>query len=102
VADTVTSMRAKLDISLPTDLESWVQKQTDQGGYATASAYIQQLLREEQQRQLRLGIEAKLQEALDSGAPTPVTGATWRQSQQRVHQRLKDLAKERRANGTNR
>ncbi|HLN27530.1 MAG TPA: hypothetical protein VK395_07275 [Gemmataceae bacterium] len=95
-------MRAKLNISLPADLERWVQRQTDQGGYETASAYIHQLLREEQQRQVRLGVETKLQEAFDSGAPAAVTGATWRQSQRRVDQRLKDVAKERRDNGTNR
>jgi antitoxin ParD1/3/4 len=65
----------------------------------TASDYFRELLREEQKRQGRIHVEAKLQEALDSGAPTTVNATTWRESDKRVQERIKAAARKRRANG---
>jgi antitoxin ParD1/3/4 len=76
-----------------------VETQIDRGGYGTASDYFRELLREEQKRQGRIHVEAKLQEALDSGAPTTVNATTWRESDKRVQERIKAAARKRRANG---
>jgi len=95
-------MKTNLRISLPRTLQRWVETQIDRGGYGTASDYFRELLREEQKRQGRLHVEAKLQEALDSGAPTTVNATTWRDSDKRVQERIKAAARKRRANGTTR
>ncbi len=92
-------MRTNLNISLPPTLKQWVQEQIDRGGYGTASEYIRQLIREERRRQERVGVENKLQEALDSGEPQPVNDATWKESEKRVADRIKGASKKRSANG---
>ncbi len=92
-------MKTNLNISLPRTLQRWVETQIDRGGYDTASDYFRKLLREEQKRQGRIHVEAKLQEALESGAPTTVNATTWRESDKRVQDRIKAAARKRRANG---
>ena len=77
-------------------------EQIARGGNASASDYIRQLLRDEQKRQARLAVEEKLQEAIHSGEPLPVTAATWEESRRRVAQRLKAVSNKRRADGKNR
>jgi antitoxin ParD1/3/4 len=91
-----------MNISLPPALKQWVDQQLHQGSFATASEYIRQLIREEQRRQARLPVEAKLDEAEKSGDPVPVTAKTWKQSEKRVEERLKAGARERRPYGKNR
>jgi hypothetical protein len=51
--------------------------------------YVRQPIREEQLRQGRLAVEAKLEEAEQSGEPVPVTAKTWKDSEKRVAERLK-------------
>ncbi len=96
------NMRATVNISLPASLREWVEQQIRKGGFGTTSEYFRQLLRDEQKRQHRLAVEEKLMEALNSGAPVPVTSATWKASRQRVADRLKVSASRRRAHGYNR
>jgi antitoxin ParD1/3/4 len=91
-----------MNISLSPALKQWVDRQIEQGGFGTASAYIRQLLREEQKRQARRAVEAKLQEALDSGEPVPVTAQTWKETAQRVEARLRAAPRKGRADGKNR
>jgi antitoxin ParD1/3/4 len=95
-------MRATMNISLPPSLKEWVDRQIDQGGFGTVSEYIRQLLREEQRRQARLGVEAKLAEAEASGPAVPVNARTWKETERRVAERLKAGSRKARANGTNR
>jgi antitoxin ParD1/3/4 len=91
-----------MNISLPPALKEWVDQQIDLGGFGTASEYIRQLIREEQRRQTRRDVEAKLAEAEDSGEPEPVTAETWQQSEERVKERLRKASRKRRADGSNR
>jgi antitoxin ParD1/3/4 len=90
-----------MHISLPPALKQWVDEQIDEGGFGTASEYIRQLIREEQRRQARLAVEAKLEEAEASGQPRPVTAETWKGTEQRVTRRLRAAARRSRANGKN-
>jgi antitoxin ParD1/3/4 len=66
-----------MNISLPQPLKEWVEGQVAAGGYGTASEYFRQLLRAEQQRQLREQIDDQLHQALDSGEATPMTPQDW-------------------------
>jgi antitoxin ParD1/3/4 len=91
-----------MNISLPPALKEWVDRQVDQGGFATASEYIRQLLREDQRRQARQAVEAKLTEAEDSGEPEAVTTRTWKESEARVMERLKKASRKRRSDAPNR
>jgi antitoxin ParD1/3/4 len=91
-----------MNISLPPALKQWVDGQIELGGFSTASEYIRQLIRDEQKRQARLAVEAKLQEAIDSGEPVPVTAKTWQETNQRVAARLQAVSRKRRVDGKNR
>ena len=91
-----------MNISLPAALKEWVDTQIQEGGYSTASEYVRQLIREEKRRQMRLAVEAKLEEGEASGEPVPVTGRTWKDTEERVAQRLQSHARKRRLNGKNR
>jgi antitoxin ParD1/3/4 len=70
-------VRASINISLPQPLKEWIAEQVNEGGFSTASEYVRQLLRAEQQRQLRDHIDDNLHQALDSGEATPMTKADW-------------------------
>ncbi len=77
-----------MNISLPENLRAWVEAQVAQGGYATASEYLRQLLREEQKRQLRAEIDTKLLAALDSGEPLSANAEFWKELRREARARL--------------
>jgi antitoxin ParD1/3/4 len=62
-----------MNVSLPQSLKGWLDEQVAKAGYATASEYVRQLLREERRRQLREQIDARLLKAIRSGESTPMT-----------------------------
>jgi antitoxin ParD1/3/4 len=70
-------MRASMNISLPQPLREWVEEQVAAGNYGTVSEFFRQLLRAEQQRQIRQQIDHNLHQAVDSGESTPMTPADW-------------------------
>jgi antitoxin ParD1/3/4 len=65
-------------------MKTWVEEQVAEGGYSTPSEFVRQLLRAEQQRQMREQIDRNLLKALDSGAATDLTAADWDNIRQRV------------------
>ncbi|MBI4580494.1 MAG: type II toxin-antitoxin system ParD family antitoxin [Planctomycetes bacterium] len=81
-------MRSSLNISLPQTMRAWVDDQIARGGYGTVSEYFRQLLREEQKRQLREQIDAKLLAAIESGEPIPVTPRYWDRLSKEARKRL--------------
>ena len=69
-------MRASIHISLPDNLKDFVQQQVRDKGYGTASEYVRDMLRKEQEQRVRTAVDARLTDALAS--PTsPVTARTW-------------------------
>jgi antitoxin ParD1/3/4 len=66
-----------MNISLPQPLKEWVEAQVAAGSYGTTSEYFRQLLRAEQQRQVREQIDDTLHAAMDSGESTPMTRKDW-------------------------
>jgi antitoxin ParD1/3/4 len=77
-----------MNISLPEPLKEWVDSQVAAGGYGTASEYVRQLLRNEQQRRLRDQIDRTLHESLDSGPSTPMTAADWERIRREGRKRI--------------
>jgi antitoxin ParD1/3/4 len=66
-----------MNISVPDEMKAFVEAQTVQEGYASASEYLRALIRDAQKRQARRELEAKLREALESGPATPMTRKDW-------------------------
>jgi antitoxin ParD1/3/4 len=66
-----------MNISLPAPLKSWVEQQVEQRGYSTASEFVRDVLRREQEQALRAAVDARLLEAIDSGKSTPMTSKDW-------------------------
>lgn len=66
-----------MNISLPPPLKDWVDEQVSRRGFGTASEFVRQMLREEQQRQLRQRIDTALIEGIESGPSTPMTTQDW-------------------------
>lgn len=82
-------MRASVNISLPESTKAWLDEQVAKGGYGTVSEYFRQLLREEQKRQLREEIDARLLAALDSGEATRVTPEFWAERRRELERRIR-------------
>lgn len=77
-----------LQISLPESLRDFVERQVAEGGYQTASEYVQDLVRGAQKQQARAKVEALLEEGFNSGEPTEMTREDWENLHRRVAERL--------------
>jgi antitoxin ParD1/3/4 len=71
-------MRATMNISLPESLKEWVEKQVARKGYSTASEFVRDVLRREQEEEARERINRRLDDAIESGTSTPLTAPDWR------------------------
>jgi antitoxin ParD1/3/4 len=71
-------MRATMNISLPESLKQWVEAQVSRKGYSTASEYVRDVLRREQEDEARRKINQLLDEGLESGKSTPLNANQWR------------------------
>lgn len=78
---------ATMNISLPDPLKEYVEHRVEEDGYSTASAFIQQLVREDQKRRAEEKLEAKLLEALDSGEASAMTRKDWYEIKGEVRRR---------------
>ena len=71
--DAMTTM----NISLPKELKSFVDRQLKSGGYSTASEYVRELIRDAQ-KQAEGRLEKLLLAGLNSGEPVEVTPDWWK------------------------
>ncbi len=71
-------MRTSMNISLPAPLKNWVEQQVEQRGYSTASEFVRDVLRREQEQAVRAAIDARLVQAIESGESTPMTAKDWK------------------------
>jgi len=81
-------MRASLNISLPEDMKDWIDAQVARAGYGTTSEYFRQLVREDQRRQMRDEIDAKLLAALESGDAIEMTPEWWEERRKLLARRV--------------
>lgn len=65
-----------MNISLPDDMKAFIEHEVAQEGYASASEYFRDLIREAQRRKAKLELEAKLAEGLQ-GPQTRMTRKDW-------------------------
>jgi antitoxin ParD1/3/4 len=66
-----------MHVSLPMPLKQWVEGQVASKGYGTASEFVRDLLRQEQERQAQSRIDSRLTDAINSGPSTPMTRQDW-------------------------
>ncbi len=66
-----------MNISLPEEMTTFIEARMAEDGYASASEYLRALIRDAQKRKAKQILEAKLQEALDSGPAAPMTPEDW-------------------------
>ncbi len=59
---------ATMNVSLPDDMKSWVDGQSESGRYASASDYLRDLIRRDQERREKIDrMQALVAEAMKSG-----------------------------------
>lgn len=66
-----------MNVSLPIKMKDYVEEQVKAGAYGTASEYVRQLIREDQEKKQRARVDALLLEALESGKPIDITPEYW-------------------------
>lgn len=76
-----------MNISLPEPLKQFVEDQVSSGGYSSASEYVRELVRADQQRRARGQLEETLLAALRSGDPLELTPQRWDELRQRLQAR---------------
>ena len=65
-----------MNISLPEEMKAFIDAQIAREGYASASEYVRDLIREAQRRQARNELDAKLLEGLE-GPAVDMTRDDW-------------------------
>jgi antitoxin ParD1/3/4 len=83
----VDSAMTTLNISLPEPMRAFIEQKVAQGAYGSASEYIRQLIRDDQQRAAKERLELLLMEGLESGPPIEMTAEHWDELKRRVWQR---------------
>lgn len=59
---------ATMNVSLPDEMKSWVEAQTEGGRYSNASDYVRDLIRRDQDRRAKIShMQGLVTEALESG-----------------------------------
>ncbi len=76
-----------LNISLTDDMKAFIEAQVAEEGFASASEYLQAVLRDARMRKARKNLEAKLEEALAEGPPEPMTREDWDSLERKVWER---------------
>lgn len=76
-----------MNIALPENLKSFVQRQVEMGGYSSVSEYVRELIRKDQKEKAREALEAEILKGLDSGEATPMTADDWQAIREEVKKR---------------
>lgn len=82
-------MRTTMNISLPAPLKSWIEEQVEARGYSTASEFVRDVLRREQEQALRAAVDVRLLQAIDSGESTEMTRRDWQRIREEGMQQAK-------------
>jgi antitoxin ParD1/3/4 len=75
---------ATMNISLPDQMKSWVEAQSDDGRYSNASDYVRDLIRRDQVRQEKI---ANMQRLVDEARAGGISDDTMESIRARVLQR---------------
>jgi antitoxin ParD1/3/4 len=72
---------------LPKPMKVFVQSQVAQRGYSSASEYVRDLIRADQDERALTALEAEIIKGLQSGKATPMTRGDWKAIRQKVRKR---------------
>ena len=78
-----------MNISLPDPMKQFVEEQVSSGAYSSASEYVRDLVRADQQRRAREALEHSLLEALREGPPEDATPEWWASLREEISQLAK-------------
>ena len=76
-----------LNITLPQELKIFIEQEAEESGYATASDYIRELIREAEQRKSAEALELLLLEGLDLREKAKMSDAEWESRKQQPRAR---------------
>ena len=79
-----TNAMETMNIALPGPMKAFVQSQVAQRGYSSASEYIRELIRTDQDERARTALEGEILKGLQSGEPTPMTQEDWKAIREEV------------------
>lgn len=84
---------ASMNVSLPKGMRDWMRQRMKDRGFANASEYVRQLIRQDADEAHEEEVDRLLEEGLNSGEPIPVTPEFWKQLDERVKVRVAELRK---------
>jgi antitoxin ParD1/3/4 len=76
-----------MNIAIPKQLKSFVQRQVERRGYSSVSEYVRDLIRGDQESQAIAMLEAEYLKGLESGPATPMTQQDWQEIREEVRRR---------------
>ena len=82
-----------MNIAIPAQLKSFVQRQVERRGYSSVSEYVRDLIRGDQERQAIAALETEILKGLDSGPSTPMTKQDWQDIRTEVRRRTSERRK---------
>ena len=77
-----------MNIAIPKQLKSFVQRQVERRGYSSVSEYVRDLIRGDQESQAIAMLEAEFLKGLESGPATPMTHQDWQEIREEVRRRV--------------
>ena len=77
-----------MNIAIPKQLKSFVQRQVERRGYSSVSEYVRDLIRGDQESQAIAMLEAEYLKGLESGPATPMTQQDWQEIREEVRRRV--------------
>jgi antitoxin ParD1/3/4 len=82
-----------LNISLPDNLKTFIEKEVKEGGYSTTSEYLRTLVRQAQKQKAQETLETQLLEGLASGQSSEMSAKDWQAIRQEVKARVSKKSK---------
>jgi antitoxin ParD1/3/4 len=79
-------MPATMNISLTEPLKRFIDEEVREGGYASTSDYVRELIRERQRRKAEDALRALIAEGLGSGPAEPVADDFFSRQRRRLEQ----------------
>ncbi len=79
-----------IHISLPESMQHFVEECVAEGGYASVSEYVRELIAVDQKRKTKAKLDDLLLDGLNSGDPIPITNDYWTDMKRRLTERFSD------------
>jgi antitoxin ParD1/3/4 len=77
-----------MEFSIPEHFRAFVQTRIREGGFESASEYLQRLIEADERRQARSWLDAELQKGIENGPAEPMTAEDWESLRNEVRNRI--------------